>query len=45
MAAAKRLGFLGSGLAFVEVEVLTYPKRYVAQEAWREARAPALNSD
>jgi rare lipoprotein A len=46
MAAAKRLGFLGSGLALVQVEVISYPKGYTSEGAWRPPQAAAnLSTD
>lgn len=45
MEAAKRLGFLGSGLALVQVEVVSYPKRYAAEQAWLLEGGSQLNRD
>lgn len=45
MAAAKRLGFLGSGLALVQIEVVSYPRGYASEEALRGPRAATLDSD
>ena len=49
MAAAKRLGFLGSGVTLVQVEVVSYPKGYptgyVGQQSPPTIPAQTLNSD
>jgi rare lipoprotein A len=44
MEAARRLGFKGMGLTQVQIEVVSYPKRYAASQAGRSATqsAPAL---
>jgi rare lipoprotein A len=40
-AAAKKLGFLGAGLARVEIEVVSYPKSYIRQMA--STSSPKVN--
>ena len=45
MAAAKQLGFLGSGTALVEVEIVSYPKIYLGAETMRSAQMAGLNLD
>lgn len=44
-AAAERLGFLGAGLARVEIEVVRYPKWYLRNLVQAAGQAPATTSN
>ena len=45
MAAAKQLGFLGSGTALVEVEIVSYPKGYLGAPTDKLSQMAGLNLD